>query len=96
MSWGLLLPLGTLLPRHRWVLRGKKLLGKDAWFSLHMACQLSGLLVFAIGFIIAVAKLQSKDTGMAGAHKALGIAVAAMASLQFVAAFIRPHPGTPR
>ncbi|KAG2441385.1 hypothetical protein HYH02_009975 [Chlamydomonas schloesseri] len=73
---------------------------KEIWFYLHVSFQCSGLLLFLIGFIIALVKLEVEGDDLLGsprgAHKVMGYLVAALAGLQFVVAFIRPAPGAPR
>ncbi|PNH11867.1 hypothetical protein TSOC_001249 [Tetrabaena socialis] len=63
VAWGLLLPLGTLLPAHRWILGDTKAGGKHVWFLLHLGFQWTGILVFVAGFVVAFVKLDDLDMG---------------------------------
>ncbi|GIL63770.1 hypothetical protein Vafri_17775 [Volvox africanus] len=93
VAWGLLLPLGTLLPAHRWLLRDIKVAGKHLWFWLHMGCQLIGMALFIAGFVVAFVKFGEVEGEISEAHEKIGIAVMAAAGAQVVFAYIRPDPG---
>lgn len=101
LCWVLLLPLGLLCARHRWVLRGRKAGQKELWFYIHVGCQLAGVVLFVVAIIIAFTMLGT-DGGdgtvrqLKTAHKALGISLAGLAGLQLVVAFVRPAPTAPR
>ncbi|KAG2491039.1 hypothetical protein HYH03_010486 [Edaphochlamys debaryana] len=95
-TWCLLLPLGTLLPAHRWVFRGASVRGKAVWFLGHVACQWLGLAALAAGAAIAFARLGAPPPldGAHRAHRPLGIAVLALAGAQALGAHaLRPPPG---
>jgi hypothetical protein len=73
-GWGVLLPLGMLTARYFRQL-------DTCWFYSHMAIQATGYVIgiaaVVLGFRINPARLNNIDI-----HKAIGIAVLAMASLQ--------------
>ncbi|GLI65943.1 hypothetical protein VaNZ11_009624 [Volvox africanus] len=96
VAWGLLLPLGTLLPAHRWLLRDVKVAGKHLWFWLHLGCQWTGVALFIAGFVVAFVKFEEVEGDMSEAHEKIGIAVMAAAAAQVVVAYIRPDPGAKR
>ncbi|KXZ51833.1 hypothetical protein GPECTOR_11g272 [Gonium pectorale] len=101
VSWGLLLPLGTLLPAHRWALGNSKLGGKALWFVLHVFFQWTGVATFIAGFVIAYTRLGGEGEipgGAAGeAHGPIGIAIMAAAGAQVVLAHgARPDPSSPK
>ncbi|MEW5318803.1 MAG: hypothetical protein WDW38_009990 [Sanguina aurantia] len=93
IAWGLLLPLGTFMPAHRWLLGDVKV-GKTAlWFILHLAFQLSGFVVFVAGFVVCVLHFDvgSMPSGGVGkAHAYMGWALMGLASLQMIGGAIRP------
>ncbi len=94
-AWMLLLPLGTLLARHKWMLGETKLFGQHLWFQLHLALQLSGIAVFVVGFVWPHAYLPAGPTtgGQCGqAHSLLGHIVIGLATAQVAVGFIRPAP----
>jgi len=97
VAWVLLLPVGTLFARHRPLLGETKLFGLHIWFQIHRAMQLSGMVLFIVGFAWAVHYFPNPtvmgDTGQA--HRVLGIIVMGLAGTQVVAAFIRPAPDAP-
>ncbi|KAG2423651.1 hypothetical protein HXX76_015168 [Chlamydomonas incerta] len=97
LAWGLLLPVGTFLPAHRWVLQDRRgPAGKHLWFLLHVGCQYIGISLFVAGFVIAYVKLDDGGVvvgGKAGsAHAPIGIAVMAAAGAQMVVGHVRPDP----
>ncbi|KAG2434545.1 hypothetical protein HYH02_012212 [Chlamydomonas schloesseri] len=97
VAWGLLLPVGTFLPAHRWVLRDRRgPAGKHLWFLLHVGCQYVGISLFVAGFVIAYVKLDDGGVVVGGktgsAHEPIGIAVMAAAGAQMVVGHVRPDP----
>ncbi|GFR42661.1 hypothetical protein Agub_g3598 [Astrephomene gubernaculifera] len=100
VAWVLLLPLGTLLPAHRWLLGDMKIFGKHAWFILHMAFQWTGMVLFLAGFIAVYVKLDDGGELPGGdvgeAHEKIGIAVMAAAGAQVVLGYVRPDPSHPK
>ncbi len=59
VAWVLLLPLGSRLPAHRWVLAGRTWRGTALWFWLHVGMQVAGLATFLAGLLVAFLKLSS-------------------------------------
>ncbi|KXZ51834.1 hypothetical protein GPECTOR_11g273 [Gonium pectorale] len=101
VSWGLLLPLGALLPAHRWALGDSKLGGKATWFVLHVFFQWTGIATFVAGFVIAYTRLGGEGDTPGGAvgeaHGPIGIAIMAAAGAQVVLAHgARPDPSSPK
>eukprot|EP00798_Chlamydomonas_sp_ICE-L_P021420 gene21420-28384_t len=94
VAWIFLLPLGSIIPRHRWLLQDRKLWGIHVWMRLHQWLQLAGMALFIAGFVYAFYEFPETPMGgdVGAAHKWLGIIVMAMAGLQVVAAFVRPDP----
>ncbi len=93
-AWMLLLPLGTLLARHKWMFGEAKLFGRHLWFQLHLALQLSGVAIFVVGFAYSHAYFEGPTTGgqCGQAHSMLGIIVMGLATAQVAVGFIRPAP----
>jgi len=92
VSWGFLLPSGTLLAKfykHR---------PDGLWFKLHRGIQMVGLLLAVIGWIIALINFNVfKDYGFRNyQHGICGMVVMILGLLQPLNALIRPHaPSTP-
>lgn len=92
VSWGFLLPSGTLLAKfykHR---------PDGLWFKLHRGIQVLGLLLAVIGWIIALINFNVfKDYGFRNfQHGICGMVVMILGLLQPLNALIRPHgPKTP-
>lgn len=93
MGWGILLPIGVIIAR---LFKHKK--PEGLWFKIHKICQISGLIISLIGWIIALVQF---DVFSAGAkdnvsyiHGLVGSLVMLLGLLQPLNAFIRPHaPG---
>jgi len=80
LSWGLLLPVGVLVARY-----GK---GHKIWFNVHVACQILGITIASIGFLIAGTSLES---GGSATHSTLGPIIMIMLWFQPLNAYFRPH-----
>nr|CAB3484983.1 unnamed protein product [Digitaria exilis] len=82
MGWGVLMPIGMLTARYFRQL-------DPCWFYTHMAIQVAG---FAVGIAAIVLGFRLNGDGIKNVdvHKALGIAILAMASLQVLAILARP------
>ncbi|CAN6249209.1 unnamed protein product [Urochloa humidicola] len=82
MGWGVLMPIGMITARYFRQL-------DPCWFYSHMAIQVCG---FAIGIAAVVLGFRINEDGLKNVdiHKALGIAILAMASLQVLAILARP------
>jgi hypothetical protein len=74
MGWGVLMPIGMITARYFRQL-------DPCWFYSHLAIQVSG---YAIGIAAVVLGFRLNEDGLrnVGVHKALGIGILAMASLQ--------------
>jgi len=88
VSWGFLLPSGTLLAKfykHR---------PDGLWFKLHRGIQMFGLLLAVIGWSIALHNFSVfKDYGFRNyQHGICGMVVMVLGLLQPLNALIRPHP----
>jgi len=87
ISWGFLLPSGTLIAKfykHR---------PGGLWFKLHRGIQMLGLLLAVIGWIIALMNFNVfKDVGFRNyQHGICGMVVMVLGILQPLNALIRPH-----
>ncbi|RLM64734.1 cytochrome b561 and DOMON domain-containing protein [Panicum miliaceum] len=82
MGWGVLMPIGMITARYFRQL-------DPCWFYSHLAIQVSG---YAIGIAAVVLGFRLNEDGLrnVGVHKALGIGILAMASLQVLAILARP------
>jgi len=80
LSWGFLLPIGALVARY-----GK---GDKRWFKVHVGCQILGITIASIGFLIAGTSLSS---GGSQTHATLGPLIMIMGWFQPVNAYFRPH-----
>lgn len=83
LSWGVLLPVGLMMPRffkHRWHNYG--------WFKAHRAIQCLGLVCSLAGVLLTL-KFKS---GTQTLHKGLGITVMVVGWLQPLNALLRKHP----
>jgi len=88
VSWGFLLPSGTLLAKfykHR---------PDGLWYKLHRSIQMMGLLLALIGWIIALINFNVfKDYGFRNyQHGICGMVVMILGLVQPLNALIRPHP----
>lgn len=82
MGWGVLMPIGMITARYFRQL-------DPCWFYTHMAIQVSG---YAVGIAGVVLGFRLNEDGLKNVdvHKALGIAILAIASLQVLAILARP------
>ncbi|KAF6251606.1 hypothetical protein COO60DRAFT_604265 [Scenedesmus sp. NREL 46B-D3] len=95
LSFGVMLPLGVLTARHKWMFGSNERTGKvsPAWFYVHIALQLGGVVLGLGGFVIALLAFGWKHVpgqALYQPHKWIGIAVLAMALLQVFIAPCRP------
>ena len=74
MGWGVLMPIGMITARYFRQL-------DPCWFYTHMAIQVSGYAVGIAGIVLGF-RLNEDGLKNVDVHKALGIAILAMASLQ--------------
>ncbi|KAJ1271708.1 hypothetical protein BS78_06G146800 [Paspalum vaginatum] len=82
MGWGVLMPIGMMTARYFRQL-------DPCWFYSHMAIQVAG---FALGIAAVVLGFRLNEDGLKNVdvHKAFGIAILAMATLQVMAILARP------
>jgi hypothetical protein len=91
VSWGILLPLGVIFARfYRHVEPNKG--PRAVWFVAHQALQYSGVIIAAVGFIVAI-YMERDASHFATTHAKLGLTVMCLGLTQPLNAFIRPHPG---
>ncbi|EFJ45271.1 hypothetical protein VOLCADRAFT_121209 [Volvox carteri f. nagariensis] len=96
IAWVLLLPIGAMVPAHRWLFDGRQVGGKALWYWTHIGMQLGGFGTFAVGFVLAMAYFRrpGSSDSLHFTHAAIGYVVAGLAALQVILAFVRPDPGT--
>lgn len=82
MGWGVLMPIGMITARYFRQL-------DPCWFYTHMAIQVAGYAVGIAGIVLGF-RLSEDGLRNVDVHKALGIAILAMASLQVMAILARP------
>ncbi|KAF6165636.1 hypothetical protein GIB67_043085 [Kingdonia uniflora] len=87
VSWGIMLPLGTIIARHMKVVRPKAL-----WFYLHIVCQCLGYVIGVIGWASGM-KLDSDSSGAQhNPHRNIGIVLFSLGTLQVLVLGLRPKP----
>jgi len=85
LAWGLCVPSGVIVARYY------KHLG-SFWYKTHRTVQSLGVLLTVVAFgIIANAVTAAQGEHFQGTHKQLGLVVTALAVLQPLNAFVRPH-----
>lgn len=94
-AWALLLPLGVLLPAHRWLFGGERvrMCGSALWFRAHVACQLLGFAAFIAGIVLGY-RLDYKNANKIKVHNThyyLGTIILALASAQVLFGVLRPN-----
>ncbi|KAG2283217.1 hypothetical protein Bca52824_054437 [Brassica carinata] len=86
--WGIMMPIGAIIARY---LRVSKSAG-PAWFYLHVTCQASAYIIGVAGWGTGI-KLGSESEGIQfSTHRAIGIALFCLATVQVFAMFLRPKP----
>lgn len=86
VSWGILMPMGAMIARYMRVFES----ADPAWFYLHITCQVSAYVLGVSGWGLGL-KLGADSKGITyGSHRAMGIALFVMATLQVFALFLRP------
>uniref|UniRef100_A0A1J3FZC4 Cytochrome b561 and DOMON domain-containing protein n=1 Tax=Noccaea caerulescens TaxID=107243 RepID=A0A1J3FZC4_NOCCA len=87
-SWGIMMPIGAIIARY---LRVSKSAG-PAWFYLHISCQSSAYVIGVAGWATGL-KLGGESPGIQfTTHRAIGIALFCLATVQVFAMFLRPKP----
>ncbi|CAH8388724.1 unnamed protein product [Eruca vesicaria subsp. sativa] len=88
VSWGIMMPIGAIIARY---LRVSKSAG-PAWFYLHVSCQASAYIIGVAGWATGL-KLGSESEGIQfSTHRAIGITLFCLATVQVFAMFLRPKP----
>ncbi|WCJ37224.1 Cytochrome b561 and DOMON domain-containing protein At3g25290 [Euphorbia peplus] len=87
VSWGFLFPLGVIIARYMRTFES----ADPVWFYLHIGCQVSAYGIGVAGWATGI-KLGSESKGITwSAHRNIGIALFAIATLQIFALFLRPR-----
>ncbi|GAX79928.1 hypothetical protein CEUSTIGMA_g7368.t1 [Chlamydomonas eustigma] len=103
LAWLVLLPLGVMSARHRWLFPASNTSASNShsvalWFTVHQALQLSGIVLFTIGFVLPWTMFgkQHGDSGqedsLMKSHGIIGITMAVLTYAQLLLAFLRPKP----
>eukprot|EP00878_Enallax_costatus_P034313 GHUV01038037.1.p1 GENE.GHUV01038037.1~~GHUV01038037.1.p1 ORF type:complete len:258 (+),score=62.64 GHUV01038037.1:257-1030(+) len=100
LGFGLLMPLGVLLARHKWMFGRDPETGKvsSGWYYLHILVQVLALLAAAGGVVIAILAFGWKDQPgfmLYLPHKWIGVGVMGMTLLQLCVSPFRPANNTP-
>ena len=84
----------TLLPpcSSRSLLNGRKWGNLQIWFITHRGLQLFAVLMFVIGFLVALANLNTPGGRVGAAHAALGWLLVGLAVVQVLGTLVRPAP----
>ncbi|XP_057753085.1 cytochrome b561 and DOMON domain-containing protein At5g47530-like [Arachis stenosperma] len=88
VSWGVLMPMGAVIARYLKVFKSTG----TAWFYLHVACQVSAYIVGVAGLGTGLKLGDDYPVDGTDDHKALGIIMVALGTLQVFALFLRPNP----
>ncbi|CAH8277937.1 unnamed protein product [Arabidopsis lyrata] len=88
VSWGIMMPIGAIIARYLKVSKS----ADPAWFYLHVFCQSSAYIIGVAGWATGL-KLGSESAGIQFTfHRAVGIALFCLATIQVFAMFLRPKP----
>ncbi|CAN8231679.1 unnamed protein product [Cochlearia groenlandica] len=88
LSWGIMMPLGAIIARYLRVAKS----ADPAWFYLHVLCQASAYIIGVAGWATGL-KLGGDSPGIRySTHRAIGIALFTLATVQVFAMFLRPKP----
>jgi len=89
IGWGVVLPLGALFAS---ATRGDQpVLPTPHWPKVHMGIQIAGVVLFTIGFTVAVVATDDvKGKHLDGTHQLMGLIVCIVGWLQLLMAFVRP------
>ncbi|KAK1270764.1 hypothetical protein QJS04_geneDACA004383 [Acorus gramineus] len=87
VSWGILLPLGAIVARYLKTFNS----ANNAWFYLHVSCQIIGYAVGVAGWATGLS-LGSKSKGVVyHTHRSIGIALFSLGTIQVFALLLRPR-----
>lgn len=83
LGWGILLPVGVVIARYlqQW---------DPAWFYLHVFTQISGFTLGVVGVALGFV-LYNKLNADVKVHRALGLLILSLGSIQVLVALLRPH-----
>ncbi|XP_028804004.1 cytochrome b561 and DOMON domain-containing protein At5g47530-like [Neltuma alba] len=87
VSWGTMLPLGAIIARYLKVFKS----ADPAWFYLHVICQTSAYIVGVGGWAYGLKLGHDSVAVQYDTHRALGITIFCLATLQVFALFLRPN-----
>uniref|UniRef100_A0A1J3DJP4 Cytochrome b561 and DOMON domain-containing protein n=1 Tax=Noccaea caerulescens TaxID=107243 RepID=A0A1J3DJP4_NOCCA len=88
VSWGIMMPIGAIIARYLRVAKS----ANPAWFYIHVSCQASGYIIGVAGWATGL-KLGGDSPGIQySTHRAIGIALFTLATVQVSAMFLRPKP----
>ncbi|KAL1194590.1 Cytochrome and DOMON domain-containing protein [Cardamine amara subsp. amara] len=88
VSWGIMMPVGAIIARYLRVAKS----ADPAWFYIHVFCQASAYIIGVAGWATGL-KLGGDSPGIQyGTHRAIGIALFSLATVQVFAIFLRPKP----
>ncbi|KFK41157.1 hypothetical protein AALP_AA2G093000 [Arabis alpina] len=88
VSWGIMMPIGAIIARYLRVAKS----ADPAWFYIHVFCQSSAYIIGVAGWATGL-KLGGESPGIQfGTHRAIGIALFCLATVQVFAMFLRPKP----
>ncbi|XP_010530065.1 PREDICTED: cytochrome b561 and DOMON domain-containing protein At4g17280 [Tarenaya hassleriana] len=88
VSWGIMMPMGAIIARYMRVFEA----AEPAWFYLHAFCQASAYIIGVAGWATGL-QLGAESAGIRyDTHRAIGITLFSLATLQAFALFLRPRP----
>ncbi|XP_010481308.1 PREDICTED: cytochrome b561 and DOMON domain-containing protein At5g47530-like [Camelina sativa] len=88
VSWGVMMPIGAIIARYLKVSKS----ADPAWFYLHVFCQSSAYIIGVSDWATGL-KLGRESAGIQfTTHRAVGIALFCLATIQVFAMFLRPKP----
>jgi len=98
-AWVCAASMGILFARYyrqTWV--GKQFMGKDLWFVFHRVLMVTTWTLTMIAFIVIFIELKGWTSipVTQNPHAVIGCITTALAFIQPIMAYFRPHPGTPK
>ncbi|ESQ39904.1 hypothetical protein EUTSA_v10000911mg [Eutrema salsugineum] len=88
VSWGIMMPIGAIIARYLRVCKS----ADPSWFYIHVFCQSSAYIIGVAGWATGL-KLGGESPGIQfSVHRAIGIALFCLATVQVFAMFLRPKP----
>ncbi|GJY94826.1 cytochrome b561 and DOMON domain-containing protein-like protein [Tanacetum coccineum] len=90
VSWGVMMPIGAIAARYLKAFN----IANPLWFYIHAVCQTGAFAVGIAGFVTGV-MLGSDSTGITHtSHRYIGITLVTLGTVQVLALFLRPKPGS--